>query len=81
MLYNIFQVGLANKQLWIRVTAPQSMKGQVKGLFGIFDGNMDNDLTDRVGTVVLPPTANEDQIYQYGQTCEQAQPIDISLVQ
>ena len=52
-------------------------RGQLEGLLGNYDGNLDNDFVLRDGTR-LPVTSTEKELFHFGQAC--ALPCDLNLI-
>ena len=49
--------------------SPSEMKGDTRGLIGVWDDNISNDFTMSNGTI-LPQNSSDRQIHSYAQTCK-----------
>lgn len=55
--------------LAVVVAAPSRLRGETRGLLGVWDGNKDNDLVFRNGSM-LQGNVTDRQIHECGQSCE-----------
>ena len=63
-------ITLANGMLGIKTIIPGSFKEKTKGLMGNFNGNSNDDYIPRGSNTPLASNSKEEQIFEFGKTCE-----------
>ena len=58
------------KMLTLSTGLPIEAVGNTVGLIGVYDDNTENDFTFRNGTGHISANSTENEIFEWGQTCE-----------
>lgn len=64
------EISIFRKMLQSSISVPDDLAGTLKGLLGDYNGDKDNDLVSRNGTVFSPNSSESEIYYNFGLGCE-----------